>query len=140
MNLGGEHHSHHHSLLAGVSAGAMAVLVAFGLLLLAWHRIAGAVGEAVIVIVWAVAAVVVAGAVTVSVYAVLWLRHRLRHPEVLTGRQAIRAEAVNEAVVPQAIEAPATSPAAIEPPRMYLNVSPDQLAAIMRHHAEEEGP
>lgn len=95
--------THHHGLLAGVSAGAMAVLLAFGLALLAWHRIAGAVGDAVIVIVWTAAAVVIAGALVSGVYAVLWLRHRLRHPEVLS-RQPVRAEVISD--VPAAVPAP----------------------------------
>ena len=33
---------------------------------------------------------------------------------------------------------PAGRSAAIVPPRVYLNVSPDQLAAIMRHYPEGE--
>jgi hypothetical protein len=98
--------THHHGLLAGASAGAMAVLLAFGLVLLAWHRIAGAVGGAVIVIVWTAAAVVIAGALAFGLYAVLWLRHRVRHPEILS-RHAVRAEAASDA--PEAI--PASQPA-----------------------------
>jgi hypothetical protein len=82
-------------------------------------------------------AAVVGVVLAAAVYVFAWLRHRFRHPELLAGRQVIRAEAVNEAPVPQAIEVPANSPAAIEPPRVYLNVTPDQLAAIMRHHTEE---
>jgi hypothetical protein len=69
-------------------------------------------------------------------YAVLWLRHRVRHPEILAGRQVIRAEAIDTAAVPQAIAAAPL--AAIEPPRVYLNVTDDQFAAIMRNHAEEQ--
>ena len=47
-------HVHHHGLLAGLGAGAMAVLVAVPLLLwMVWHRIAGAVGTAAIVIIGA---------------------------------------------------------------------------------------
>lgn len=99
----GGRHTHHHGILAGASAGAIAVLMAFGLVLLAWHRVSGAVGEAVIVIVWAVAAVVVAVACLSGVYAVLWLLHRIRHPEVLS-RQPVRAEIVSEA--PAEIPAP----------------------------------
>jgi len=107
--------THHHSLLAGVSAGAMAVLVAFGLELLAWHRVAGAVGDAVIVIVCAVTAAVVLAVLLGTGWAVLWLRHRLRHPEVLS-RQPVRAEVVSEA--PAAIPAP--SPVAELPPAQYI--------------------
>ena len=95
--------THHHGLLAGISAGAMAVLLAFGLVLLAWHRIAGAVGGAVIVIVWTAAAVVIVAALVFGAFAVLWLRHRLLHPEVLS-RQPVRAEVTSEtpAAIPSA--------------------------------------
>ena len=48
----------------------------------------------------------------------------------------VRAEVLDAGPVPQAVTA--AQPAAIEPPRVYLNVTDDQLAAIMRHHAEEE--
>ena len=106
----GGRHTHHHGILAGASAGAIAVLVAFGLVLLAWHAVSGAVGEAVIVIVWAVTAVVIVVALASGGYALLWLRHRIRHPEVLS-RQPVRAEVVTEA--PAAIPA---SPAVAELP------------------------
>ena len=99
----GGRHTHHHGILAGASAGAIAVLMAFGLVLLAWHRVSGAVAEAVIVIVWAVAAVVIVVALASGGYALLWLMHRIRHPEVL-GRRAVRAEVVSE--VPAAVPAP----------------------------------
>ena len=125
-------HVHHHGILAGVGAGAMAVLMTFGLVLMAWHRVSGYVGDALIVIALTAAACVVGGAVAAGVYAVLWLRHRIRHPETLS-RHPVRAEVLEEP--PTAIEA--DRPAAIEPARVYLNVTPDQLAAIMRRHAEE---
>ena len=99
----GGRHTHHHGILAGASAGAVAVLMAFGLVLLAWHAVSGAVGEAVIVIVWAVTAVVIVVALASGGYALLWLRHRIRHPEVLS-RQPVRAEVVTEA--PAEIPAP----------------------------------
>ena len=98
-------HTHHHGLLAGVSAGAMAVLLVFGLVYLAWHRIAGAVGDAVIVIVWAAVAAVITGALASALYAVLWLRHRIRHPEVLS-RQPVRATAEVPDGTPAAVPAP----------------------------------
>ena len=96
-------HTHHHSLLAGASAGAVAVVAVFGLVLLAWHTVSGMVGEAVIVIVWAVSAAVIVAVLAAALYAALWLRHRIRHPEVL-GRRAVRAEVVPEA--PAAVPAP----------------------------------
>ena len=67
------------------------------------------------------------------VYVFLWLRHRVRHPETLAGRQAVRAEILDAEPAPQVITA---TPAAIEPPRVYLNVTDEQLAAIVRHHTE----
>ena len=58
--------------------------------------------------------------------------------EVLGREQIVRAEVLGDR------EASALGdrevPAAIEPPRVYLNVSPDQLAAIMRHHTEGNQP
>lgn len=80
MNLpGGGQHVHHHGLLAGIGAGAMAVLVGVPLLLwMVWHRIAGAVGTAAIVIVGVLVFAVCAAAAAALVYAVLWLRHKSR--------------------------------------------------------------
>jgi hypothetical protein len=92
----GSQQTHHHSLLAGVSAGAMAVLVVFALVLLAWHRVSGAVGDAVIVIVWAVAVSVASAGVAGAVYVVLWLRHRIRHPEALARRPAATATVLDQ--------------------------------------------
>ncbi len=94
--------THHHGILAGVSAAAMAVIAAFGLLLLAWHRIAGAVGAAVTVIVWAVAAAVIGAVIAGAVLVFLHLRHRVQHPETL-ARQAVRAEVLDP--LPQQIPA-----------------------------------
>ena len=122
--------THHHGLFAGLSAGAAAVLFAFGLLALAWHQVAGQVSLAITVLAYAViaACAVVTGAGTW--YVLLWVRHRARNPHLLAGRpRAVRAEVVDAEVVPQAIEA--VRSAAIEPPRVYLNVTPDQLAAIL---------
>jgi hypothetical protein len=66
----------------------------------------------------------------------LWLRHRVRHPETLAPHHVIRAEVLDAEPVPRAIAAAA--PPAIEPPRVYLNLTDDQFAAIMRNRAEEE--
>lgn len=95
--------THHHGILAGVSAAAMAVIAAFGLVLLAWHRIAGAVGAAVTVIVWAVAAAVIGAVIAGAVLVFLHLRHRVQHPETL-ARQPVRAEVLDP--LPQQIPAP----------------------------------
>jgi apolipoprotein N-acyltransferase len=131
--------AHHRGLLAGfsplagVSAGTAAVLFAFGVLALAWHRVAGQVAAGITVLFYAVVAGICAMMLAALFYAVLWLRHRVRHPETLTSRQQVRAE-VAEPESPQVT--PVRQPAAIEPPRVYLNVTDDQLAALMRHHAE----
>ena len=56
----------------------------------------------------------------------------------------IRAEVLDAEPAPQARPASVplpSQPAAIEPPRevhLQLNVTPGQLAAIMRHHTEED--
>lgn len=123
------------SPLAGVSAGAMGVLFAFGVLLLAWHQVSGHVSLAITMLAYAViaAVAVITGAGTWLV--VLWVAHRHRNPELLV-RRADRVQATAAEPALRAITAAA--PPAIEPPRVYLNVTDDQLAAIMRHHTEEE--
>ena len=121
------------SPLAGVSAGTAAVLFAFGVLALAWHRVAAQVSTGITVLVYAVITAVVLVLAAALFYVFLWLRHRVRHPEALTSRQQVRAE-VAEPESPQVIAA--RPPAAIEPPRVYLNVTDDQFAALMRHHTE----
>ena len=117
--------THHHGPLAGLGAGAAAVLFAFGVLALAWHRVAAQVSAGITVLVYVLIAVVCGLALAALGYAVLWLRHRVRHPETLAPR-VVRAEAAE--TVPQAIAA--AEPRAIEPPRMYL--TDDQFAALMR--------
>ena len=130
--------THHHGPLAGVSAGAAAVLFAFGVLALAWHRVAGQVSLGITILVYVVIAAVCGLVLAALFYVVLWLRHRVLHPKTLTGRQVVRAEVLADPNSPQATEIPTVQPAAIEPPRVYLNLSADQLAAILRHHTEIE--
>jgi hypothetical protein len=125
--------THNHGPLAGLGAGAAAVLFAVVVLLLAWHRIAAQVSTGITVLVYVVLAEVCGLALAALAYVALWLRHRVRHPETLAGRQQVRAE-VTADEAPQV--AAARQPAAIEPPRVYLNVTDDQLAALMRHHTE----
>ena len=119
--------THHHGPLAGVSAGAAAVLFATVVLLLAWHRVAAQVSTGITVLVYVAVTAVCALLLAVLVYAFLWLRHRVRHPETLAGRQAVRAEVVDDAA-PQAVTA--AQPAAIGPPRVYFTDA--QFAEIMR--------
>ena len=127
--------THHYGLspLAGVTAGTASILLCFGVLALAWRRVAAQVSIGITVLVYVVITAVCGLAFAALFYVFLWLRHRVRHPETLAGRQAVRAEVADEA--PRA--AAAVRPAAIEPPRVYLNVTPDQLAAIVRDHREE---
>lgn len=127
--------THHHGPLAGLGAGAAAVLFASVVLALAWHRVAGQVSAGITVLVYAVITAVCGLLLAALFYVFLWLRHRVRYPETLAGRQAARD--ADEAPALQA--AAAAEPRAIEPPRVYLNVTDDQLAAIiMRHNSEEE--
>lgn len=122
--------SHHYGLspLAGVTAGTAAVLFAFGVLALAWRRVAAQVAAGITVLVYVLIAVACGLAVAALFYVVLWLRHRVRHPETLARQAVARAEAAGEA--PRAVE-PAPHAAAIEPPRVYLNANPDQIAAAL---------
>ena len=125
--------THHHGPLAGVSAGAAAVLVGGGVILIAARR---QLGEVANVIAWALMAAVIGAVAAAAVYVFLWLRHRIRHPEALAGRPVIRAEVLDQAPVPQAVEPPAAQPAAIEPPREihlhFHTADPAEVAAIVR--------
>jgi hypothetical protein len=129
-------HVHHHSALAGVGAGTAAVLFAFGVLALAWHRVAGQVSMAVAVLAYAVMAAVAVIVGAGAFYVLLWVRHRARHPEILAGRQVIQAEVLDDAPVPQAVHAAASPAAAIEPPREvhlhFHTADPAEAAAIIR--------
>ena len=144
------------SPLAGVTAGTAGVLFAFGVLCLAWHQVSGHVSAAVTVLFCAFVAAfaVVAGAV--AWLAVLWVAARHRNPDLLV-RQVTKADpppiadGFAAAQVPPGgvwehhgpdqhspVEhayrlSPAARPA-IEPPRVYLNVTPDELAALMMRH------
>ena len=86
-------HTHHHGLLAGVSAGAMGVLAVFGFVALDWHRVSGTIGAAMRVIVWTATFAAVGLVLAAAIYVALWLRHRVRYPETLGVRQpTVRAE------------------------------------------------
>jgi hypothetical protein len=108
------------------------VLAGAVLILIAARR---QLGEVATVLAWALMAAVVGTVAAAAVYVFLWLRHRIRHPEVLSGRQVIRAE-VLEAAGPQAIQAPAAQPLALEPPReVHIHIhaaDPAEAAAIIR--------
>ena len=128
--------THHHGPLAGLGAGGAAVLFAFGVLALAWHRVAGQVSTGITVLVYAAVAAACLLMGIALFYAVLWLRYRVLHPETLTR---YRAETAQEVVAAPPIGGGAAEPRAIEPPRVYLNVTDDQFAALMRRHSGTEG-
>lgn len=120
VSAGGSH-THHHGLLSGLGAGAVAVLAVFGLLLMAWHAIGRAVGIAGTVIVWAVAAVMIAAAAYAVVFLFLRARHHVAHPETLV-RQSVRAEAIPAEVTAGDVPALTPSPvAAIDAPRREVH-------------------
>lgn len=132
--------THHHGPLAGLGAGAAGVLFASVVLALAWHRVAGQVSTGITVLVYVAVGAVCAAALLAVAFAVLWLRHRVLHPETLAPRHQVRAEVAEEVVAAPAIGGGAAAePRAIEPPRVYLNVTDDQFAALMRRHSDYEG-
>lgn len=132
VSAGGSH-THHHGLLSGLGAGAVAVLAVFGLLLMAWRTIGHAVGIAGTVIVWAVAAVILAAAGYAVVFLFLRARHHVAHPETLM-RHAVRAEVIPGQVVAPAIAGiPAGKPVAALPPGWrVLPEDPDAAIAMIR--------
>lgn len=101
--------THHHGLLAGVSAGAMGVLALLTLVLLVWHRVSGPIGTAILVAVWAVTAAVVGLVVAGLVYAALWVGHRARNPEMLAARVTFHGKAsrAGAGVIPAPVSPPA---------------------------------
>ena len=130
--------THNHGPLAGLGAGAAAVLFGFAVLLLAWHRVAGQVSMAIAVLAYAVIAAVAVIIGAAAFYVFLWVRHRARNPQLLSRREVSTVDTSVTPAVPVAEAIEAARPAAIEPPRVYLNVTDDQLAALMRHHPEEQ--
>ena len=121
---GGGNHVHHHGLLSGLGAGAVGVLAAFGLMLMAWRTIGRAVGMAGNVIVWALTALVVAAAAYGVLFLVLRLRHHVAHPETLI-RQAVRAEVIPARVVTADVPA-------LPPGMRMLPRDPDEAIAMIR--------
>ena len=107
---GGGSHVHHHGLLSGLGAGAVAVLAALGLVLAAWRQVSHSVSEAVTVLTWAVTAVVLAAAAYAVAYLFLRLRHHVRYPESLL-RPVFRAEVV-QAETPEPAAIPVAAPVA----------------------------
>lgn len=92
MSLFRGEQTHNHGLLAGVSAGAMGVLVLLVLLLLLWHRVSGPLGTALLVVIWALMITVVGLLVLLLVYAGSWVAYRVRNPAMLASRVTLRAK------------------------------------------------
>ena len=117
---------HHHGIMAGLGAGAAAVVAgvvfAGALVLAVWRHIAGQLSVAVQVIVWTIVAAVVAAVATGMVWAFLWLRHRVLHPEAL-ARTAVRAEVIDQPQ-PAAREIPAPAPVAELPAGSLWRINP----------------
>jgi hypothetical protein len=120
--------THHHGLLAGVSAGTAAVGVGGACLIAVWHRVAGPVGQALVVIVLAVTAAVILAVIAAAAYVFLWLRHRVRNPELLAGSRAVRAEVLPAPQQDAAAQLAAWAPAAIDPPREIRTSDPARAA------------
>ena len=111
---------HHRGPLAGLGAGAVAVLAVGGMILVAARR---QFSEFATVVAWALMAAVIGLVIAAAVYVFLWLRHRFRYPETLAGWRPVRAEVLGEAPAPLAA-IPAAHVAAIEPPRaIHLHFS-----------------
>jgi hypothetical protein len=144
--------THHHGPLAGLGAGAAAVLFAFGVLALCWHRVAGQVSMAVTALTYAVMAAAAVIVCAATWYVVLWVRHRVRNPDLLAGRQAARAGAARAEAhtitagyatpAPAPAPLPYAAPLAIEPPREIHNHFhfPDAEAAAAAVRALQELP
>ena len=118
------------------------MLTGGGLILVAARR---QLGEVATVVAWALMAAVVGAVIAAAVYAFLWLRYHVMHPETLAGQPLIRAEMLDDAPAPQPVAAsvplPYSEHAALEPGRevhLHLNVTPGQLAAILQHRTEED--
>lgn len=129
-------------ILAGLSAGAAAVLVCFLLVLLAWHQVGPQVGTAASVIVWAIAAAAVATAAAWIWYLVLRMRHHAAHPETLT-RHAVKAEVI-QAPLPEPAPVPAASPVAELPAPQHITHNhfdtAEAVRAALAAMRGEEGP
>lgn len=125
--------THHHGPLAGLGAGAAAALGGCVLLLAAARR---QLGEVATVVAWALMVAVVGMVAAAAVYVFLWLRHRVRYPEVLAGRRAVAAQVISEPAEPSIVNQAAVPvqhaqpSAAIEAPRVYF--TDGQFAALMR--------
>ena len=82
-------HTHHHGPLAGLGAGAAAVLAGAGLILItARHQL----GEVATVAAWALMATLAGAVIAAGVYAFLWLRHRARNPHLLASGGTVPAQ------------------------------------------------
>ncbi len=127
---------HYRGILAGLSAGAVAVLVAAAFLATVWSRVSGQVAVALDVIVWALTAAVLAAAAYVLWFLALRARQHALHPETLT-RQTVRAEVIPPAETP-AIPAAVPAAALPAPSTHYHFDSPEAVEAALRAIPRDE--
>lgn len=120
--------THHRGLLAGLGAGAVAVLAGAAFLATVWRRVSGQVAVVLDVIVWAFAAVVIGGAAFVLGFLFLRFMHHLRHPETLT-RHTVRAE-----VIPPGL--PVTEAPAVQAPAPLAAIEGTHYPSASREAAE----
>jgi hypothetical protein len=89
----------------------------------------------VTVVAWSLKAAAVGAVIAAAVYAFLWLRHRVEHPETLAGRRVVRAEVLDGTAAPLSVIS-AGQPASIEPPREvhlhFHGASHDEAAHVIR--------
>jgi hypothetical protein len=131
--------THHHGPLAGAHWGAVAVLAVFGMLLLVARR---QLGELATVAMWAGIVLVCYAALWVMGYGLLRLRLHAAHPETLSRRTVITAEALDTGPVSAIPLTAGAGPAAIEPPRETHNhfhfPDADAAAAAVRAMRDTE--
>ena len=121
---------------AGLTAGVAAIFVAGLCLVGVWHRVSGAIGDAVIVACIAVMATVTLAVAYAAVFAALWMRRKLTAAAAPVYRAEVLADVADEA--PAITAAPV---AAIEPARTvhyhFDRADPGTVAAVLAAREEE---
>ena len=124
---------HFHGPMAGLAAGTAGVVICGLMVLGVWHKVSGQVGEAVTVIVWAVAAAVLAAVLFGVTYGLLRLLPHVPR-QLQSGRRAVRAEVVQptapEIPAASAQELPVADVPAIEAPRPEIHYHFDSAEAV----------
>lgn len=134
--FGKSEHVHHHSLLAGAGAGAVAVLAAFGLVLIDWHRAAGPVTVAITAFACCVVAAAAIAAIGALVYAAIWLRHKHRQFSAAAPAlaPALQAQVLSSGPVPALEAAPVLQPLPASHTHVHLpdGMAPEAVAVALR--------